>query len=62
MRKEFKPHIEKIIRRKYLIRRVNLVQFILDNVNSPMYDQHGRTPIHFAALNGHSEVVKIIIN
>ena len=41
---------------------VKLVQFILENVNSPMYDQHGRTPIHFAALNGHSEVVKIIIN
>ena len=41
---------------------VNLVEFILENVNPPMYDQHGRTPIHFAALNGHSEIVKIIIN
>ena len=41
---------------------VNLVEFILENVNPPMYDQHGRTPIHFAALNGHSEVVKIIIS
>ena len=29
-----------------------LAQFILENVNSPMYDEHGRTPIHLAAQNG----------
>ena len=39
-----------------------LAQFILENVNSPMYDEHGRTPIHFASLNGHSEVVKLVVN
>ena len=54
-----KPSVKK--KKKIIQRNSNAISYGNGRVDPDRQDNYGRTPLHFAAFNGHTEVVKALL-